>query len=201
MTTNPRRLGRILALFFLLTILSGVFAQGFVSNRLIDFNDAAATANNILAHRGLFQLSFTVFLIEMISNAVTTALWYVLLRPVSKPLAVTAAFVDLAGVIIKTFARVFYLAPLGVLLTTGGGAAPVFHGFTPEQLQSIALLLLKVNSAGTQVAMAFFGISVPLFGYLIFHSRFLPRWLGALQIVAGLGWLTFSYPPLGRALF
>src|SRR5262249_2820778 len=152
-----------------------------------------------LNHRGLFQLSFTVFLIEMISNATTTALWYVLLRPVSRPTAVAAAFIDLAGVIIKTFAGVFYIAPVWVLLETVGGTALVLHGFTPEQLQSIALLLLKVNATGTQVAMAFFGISVPLFGYLVFRSRFLPRWLGALQIVAGLGWLTFGYPPVGRA--
>src|SRR5437667_4088296 len=65
MTSNPRLIGRILALLYLVLIISGVYAQGFVSNRLIDFSSAATTANNILAHKGLFQLGFTVFLIEM----------------------------------------------------------------------------------------------------------------------------------------
>ncbi len=200
MIKNPRLVGRVIGLLFLLTILGGVFAQGFVSQRLINFSDAAATANNILTHRGLFRLGFTVYLIEMVSNVATTALWYVLLRPVSRPIALAAAFIDLAGGIVKTCARAFFIVPLWVLSTVGD-ASPVLHGFTPEQVQSIALVLLKVNSSGAAMAMAFFGVSVPLYGYLIFRSNFLPRWLGVLTMIAGIGWLTFIYPPLGSRLF
>ncbi len=61
--SSPRFLARLTGLFFLLTILTGIFAQGFVSERLIDFKDAAATATNILTHKSLFQLGFTVYLI------------------------------------------------------------------------------------------------------------------------------------------
>jgi Domain of unknown function (DUF4386) len=198
---SPRRVGRILALASLGVILGGVFAQGFIANRLIDFSNAATTANNILAHRGLFQLSFTIFLIEMACNAVTTALWYVLLRPVNRSMALVAAFIDLSGVVMKTFARVFYIAPLWVLLRSGGDASAVLSGFTPEQAQSIALILLRVNNTGAATAVAFFGISILLNGYLIFRSTFLPRWLGALMMFSALGWLTYFYPPLGSRMF
>src|SRR5438094_2198292 len=116
MTSNPLLFGHFLALLSIFLIISGVFAQGFVSNRLIDFSNAATTANNILAHKGLFQLGFTVFLIEMACNVANTALWYVLLRPVNRSMALVAAFIDLAGAIFKTFARVFFIAPLGLLL-------------------------------------------------------------------------------------
>ncbi|PYS34973.1 MAG: hypothetical protein DMF75_05045 [Acidobacteria bacterium] len=195
--TSPRLLGRVIALLFLLTIITGVFAQGFVSDRLYVSSDAAMTATNILTHRSLYELSFTVFIIEMASNIATTALWYILLRPVNRSIALSAAFLDLSGGIIKTFARVFYIAPLFVL----GTSASVFPGFTTQQLQSISLILFKVNSQGTALAMAFFGFSVLLNGYLIFRSTFLPRWLGVLSFVAGLGWLTFLYPPLGYRAF
>ena len=201
MQTSPRRLGRILALVSLGTILGGVFAQGFVSQRLIDYSNAATTANNILAHKGLFQLGFTVYLIEMACNVATAALWYVLLRPVNRSIALVAAFIDLSGAVIKTFARVFYIAPLWVLLRSAGGASAVLSGFTPEQVQSIALILLRVNNSGAATAMAFFGFSVTLYGYLIFRSTFLPRWLGVLQMICGIGWLTFLYPPLGSRVF
>src|SRR2546430_8715850 len=143
MTSNPRLIGRIIALLSLVLIISGVFAQGFVSNRLIDFSSATNTANNILAHRDLFQLGFTVFLIEMACNVANTALWYVLLRPVNRSMALVAAFIDLAGAVFNTLARVFFIAPLWVLLHTG---SPVLSGFTSDQVQSIALIVLGGNN-------------------------------------------------------
>jgi Domain of unknown function (DUF4386) len=195
---SPRRLARIIALLFLLTILMGIFAQGFISERMIVFSDAGATANNIVTHRGLYQLGFTFYLIEMACQIATAALWYVLLRPVNRSVALIAAFIELAGCVVKTGARVFYLAPLFVL---GAGSTSALQGFSGEQLQSVALILLKVNDYGAATALAFFGISTPLNGYLIFRSTFLPRWLGVLSMIAGLGWLTFIYPPLGYRAF
>ena len=195
--TSPRLVGRIIALLILLILVTGIFAQGFVSDRLIVPGDAAATARNILANQGLYRLSFTVFLIEMVAQVTQTALWYVLLRPVNRSIAVTGTFIDLAGGVIKTFARVFYIAPLWVLLPT----SPLLRGFTPEQVQSIALVLLQINNRGAATALAFFGFSITLRGYLIFRSTFMPRWLGVLSMISGLGWLTYLYPPLGSRAF
>lgn len=192
----PTRLARTIAALFLLTILAGVFAQGFVSERLIVFSDATATANNIRAHSGLYQLSFSVYLVEMVSSIATAALWYVLLRPVSTPIALAAAFIDVAGGIIKTFARVFYITPLFVL-----GGTPALASLQPDQLQAIALILLRANNYGAATAMAFFGFSTLLDGYLIFRSTFLPRWLGVLAMASGLCWLLFLHPPLGSRAF
>src|SRR5437868_8936517 len=107
---SPRLVARMAGLFFLLTILAGIFAQGFVSERLVVFADAAATATNILAHRGLFQLGFAVYLIEMACQIAMTALFYYLLRPVSRSLSLLAAFLGLAGCVVKTVSRLFYLA-------------------------------------------------------------------------------------------
>jgi hypothetical protein len=181
---------------FLLTILGGVFAQGFVSERLVVFSNAALTANNILANKGLFQLGYTVYLIEMACQIATTALLYLLLRPVSNSVALVAAFLELSASIIKTLARVFFIMPLFVL----GGAASL-SVFSTGELQSLALLLLKVNDQGAALALAFFGFSTTLNGYLVFRSGFLPRWLGVLSLASGLGWLTYLYPPLGHRAF
>lgn len=193
---SPRFLARMAGLFYLVTILAGIFAQGFVSERLIVFSDAAATANNILAHKGLFQLGFTVYLIEMAAQVAMTALFYELLRPVSKSVSLLAAFWGLTGCIIKTFSRVFYIVPLFIL---GGGSA--LSVFRSEQLQALALVLLKVNDQGAAIALAFFGFATVVKGYLIFRSTFLPKWLGVLSMVAGVGWLTFLHPTLGYKAF
>jgi hypothetical protein len=198
--SSPKFMARLAGGFFLLTILLGVFAQGFIAERLIVSGDAAATATNILAHRGLFQLGFTLYLIEMACQIATVALFYVLLRPVSKSVALSAAFLELTGCVIKTFARVFFIVPLFVLGGTNSGVS-VLSGFSTQQLQGLALLLLKVNDQGAGMALAFFGFSTVLNGYLIFRSTFLPRFLGVLGMISGLGWLTFLYPPLGYRAF
>src|SRR5438105_14534467 len=115
---SPRLKARITGVFYLLTMLTGIFAQGFVSNRLVVFGDAAATASNILAHKSLFQWGFTVYLIEMACQIAMTALFYDLRKPAGRSVSLLAAFLGLAGCVIKTFSRVFYIVPLFVL----GGA-------------------------------------------------------------------------------
>ncbi len=195
-TESPRLLARMAGVFFLLTIVGGIVAQGLISERLIDFGDAAATANNILANKGLFQIGFTIYLIEMACQVVTATLFYRLLRPVNRPLALLMLLFEFTGIVIKTFARVFYITPLWILDGT-----VALGSVDPEQLQAISLVLLKANDFGAATALAFFGFSTLLMGYLVFRSTYLPRWLGVLGMVASLGWLTFIYPPLGRQLF
>jgi hypothetical protein len=194
--TSPRRKARITGLFYLLTIVTGIFAQGFVSGRLVVFGDAAATATNIQAHKRLFESGFTVYLIEMACQIAFTALFYDLLKPASRSVSLVAAFLGLAGCVIKTFSRLFFIAPLLVM-----GGERYLTVFSPEQLQALALLFLKVNDRGAGIALAFFGFYALLTGYLIIKSTFLPRFLGVWSMVAGVGWLTFLYPPLGYTLF
>jgi len=48
--------------------------------------------------------------------------------------------------------------------------------------------------------LVFFGPYCLMIGYLILRSTFLPRTLGVLMTLAGLGWLAFLSPPLANHL-
>jgi hypothetical protein len=196
MSASPRVLARMTGVFYLLTIVLGAYAQSFIADRLVVSGDAAATAANILTHQTLFQRGFTVYLVEMTCQIISTVLFYELLKPVSRSVSLLSAVLGLVGCTVKTISRLFYLEPL--LILQGPHYLSVFN---TEQLQSLALLFLDVNDHGAGVALAFFGFAAIVKGYLIVRSTFLPRILGALSVIAGLALLTFLSPTLGYQLF
>jgi hypothetical protein len=194
---SPRTKGKYAGAVYLLYVILGVYAQVHVSDRLVVFSDAAKTASNILANQATYRLGFTVYLLEMAGQIATAVLFYQLLKPVSRTGAMLSAAFELTGCGIKILSRLFYFAPLLVL----GGAASHLSTFNKEQLDSIALLLLRINDNGAAIALAFFGFSTVIQGWLVYRSGFLPRWLGVIEIIGGAGWLTFLSPPLGMSLF
>jgi len=193
---SPKCIARLAGVFFLLTMLLGITAQAFISESLIDWRDATATAANISMNESLFRLGFALYLLEMSCQIVMTVLFFDLFKPVSKRLSLLAAFFALTGISLKTMSRLFYLVPL-----LFQGENPDLSMFRPEQLQMLGLLLLKLNDQGPAIAMVFFGIGTLITGFLILRSTFLPRFIGVFGMVGGLGWLVFLYPPLGYQLF
>jgi hypothetical protein len=194
--TSPSTRGRILAALYLFVIIAGVTAQVFISDRLVVGDDAARTAANILANKSLYRLGFTIFMLEMIAQVAVSALFYDLMKPVNRSVARVSAIIGLTGCGIKTMARLFYYAPLILL-----GGASYLSAIPPAQLEALSLAFLKLNSQGAAIGLIFFGFEVLLRGWLVFKSGFLPRFLGVLSMVSGLGWLTFLWPPLGSRAF
>ena len=192
---SPKTLARMTGAFYLLLLIGGVVAQGLISNRLVTSRDAALTATNILAQPKLYALGYGVFLIEMASQIVVTTLLYVLLRPVDRTAALRSLGFGLVGATIKTLARAFYYMPLVVL----GGAG--LSELSASQLQALSLLLIKINNHTANMSLVFLGISTALQGYLMVKSTFLPRFLGVVTMVSGLGWLVYLFPPLASRFF
>jgi len=193
---SPKAKARLGGALFLATIVGGIVAQGFISDRLVVTGDAAATARNFVTNQTLIRVAFAIFMIEMACQTWTTAVMYDLLMPVDRSLARTAAVFGYVGSGIKAMARLFFYAPLFVL-----GGAPYLSAFDAKQLEAFAYLLMRINGLGTQIALVFLGAGTLATGYLMFRATFLPRLLGVLSLIAGAGWMTFVYPPLGSKLF
>ena len=198
---SPRFKARIAGVFYLLNILTGVFAERFVRGRLVVHGDAAATATNFLAHEPLSRLGFASALICVACYVAVTALFYNLFRPVNRSLSLLAAFFSLVGCAIQASMCLFLLAPLVLL-----GGTQYLSVFKVEQLQALALLFFGLYGRGWDICLVFFGFYCLLIGYLIFRSTFLPRIVGVLMAIDGLSWLTcgfasFLLPPLANYLY
>ena len=179
---------RIAGVLLLLTILAGSFGEFYVPSKLIVSTDATTTANNFIAHDTLFRLGFASYLVEAVCDVSLSLVFYVLLRPVHKYLALLAMCFGLVSTASFVVAQLFYFA--ASLVVDG---ADFLKTFSPDQVNALALLSLKVSGYGGGIFMVFYGIACIVRGYLIFQSGYLPRFLGVLLAVGGLGFVTRNF--------
>jgi hypothetical protein len=192
--TSPLFTARMGGACWLLCFVISAFAMA-IGTKLIVFNDAAATASNLLAHEALFRSSTAALLISGVFYVGATFFIYQVLRPVNPSISLLAALFSLIGCAIGALGCLFDLIPFLLLKK-----AEYLTVFTVEQLQALTLLFLKLRVQANNIGLVFFGLHCLGVGYLILKSTFLPRLVGALMVFAGLGWLTFLSPPLANSL-
>src|SRR5713101_307798 len=184
---NVQRYARIAGVLFLLSMVAGGFGEAYVPSKLIVSADAAATAANIRNFDFLYRLGFAAFLIESLCDITLVLILYALLKPVSKELSLLAAFFGLIGTALFAFAELFYFAPPLIF-----GRA-YLNTFTPYQLNSLALLSLKFYVYAGMIFTAYYGMSWIVRAYLIFRSGYLPKLLGVLMAIGGIGFVVRNF--------
>jgi hypothetical protein len=186
--TSPRVYARVGGVLYLIVIAIGLYAEAFVRDGLIVSGDATATAGNIRSSELLWRVAIAGNLLHLACAVALTLILYVLLRPVSRNLALLLAFLDLISITIEASSKEHLLAALFPL-----GKAHYLKAFTPEQLDAMAYLSVKSHGYGFGVSLIFFGFACLVAGYLIFRSGYLPKVLGVLMQIAGLCYLMNSF--------
>jgi hypothetical protein len=193
---SPRLKARVAGVFEALEGTASAGGQVLILGSLVVEGSAAKTAANILANQPLFWLGFTASLLGVAFHITWAVLFYELFKPVNRTIALLALCAVLVGCAMQALSSLLYLAPLLVLQ---GGSA--LGAFTPHQLQDLSLVFLKLNARAYDIYLVFFGLWCVLIGALIFRSTFLPRILGALLAIDGVGWMLYLLPPLAQQLF
>jgi hypothetical protein len=179
---------RIAGILLLLSLVAGGFGEAYVPSRLIVSSSATATAQNIKAFESLFRMGFAGYLVESVCDIALSLILYVLLRPVRKDIALLAAFFGLVGTAVFATCELSYLAPSLIL-----GGAGYLKTFAPDQLDTFALLSLKLFTYGGVMFTVFYGVAWVLRGYLIFRSGYLPKFLGVLMTLGGLAFIARNF--------
>ena len=110
------------------------------------------------------------------------------------------------GIAVLSITGIFHAAPMLLLQN-----APYLD---PDMQQQLARLSLDLHSEGYSISLLFFGTYCLLLGVLIWRSRLIPKWVGALMMAGGTAHLfnnfafilapdfarqipdLFKYPPL-----
>jgi hypothetical protein len=145
-----------------------------------------------IAHR-LTQSDFR-FRIGVVSDVLSTALslplallLYQLFKPVHKMQAVWMAVLLLVAMPMSFVVALNYVAAQWLL--TG---ATQFAALASAQREEFAMLFLRLHTHGVLAVELFWGLWLVPFGLLVIKSRFLPRVLGILLVIAGVAYVAHS---------
>jgi hypothetical protein len=179
---------RIAGFLYLLVGLTAPFDLLYVPAKLIVRDDAAATAANIVRSEMLYRTWIATGLISSTAFTCLVMVLYRLFRNIDRTQAAMMVALVLVSIPISLLNAVNELAALSLI------RGPAFlTGLDQMQLNSIALLLLRMRGMGVLVAQVFWGLWLLPFGVLVIKSRFIPKLLGGWLIVNGVAYVAMSF--------
>jgi hypothetical protein len=198
---GARRLARVGGVLYLVVMVLGALGEAVVRGSIVVPGDAARTAANLRSMEWLWRLGVAGEIVLLTCATALALILYILLRPVSRNLALAAVFFNLVCIAIEGVAAVALAAAL--LPVTNAGYV---EALTPQQLNVIAMLLIRSHSLGFGIALIFFGVECVILGNLISRSGYMPKSIGVLMMVAGVCYGINSFalllsPALSSRLF
>ncbi len=177
---------RLAGVLYLFIIFAGIFGQVFVRSALIVSGDPAATVLNISSSELLFRTGIVAELLMLVCDIALAMMFYKLLRPINKDLALFAAFLRIA---MSAVSAVNVLNQMDVLLWIQGMP---YAAMQAEMINTMAYQALKSHAFGYHISLVFFGFHCFVIGALIYRARYFPKVIGFLLMVASLCYLTNS---------
>ena len=173
--TVARTTGGLFLGFILASVLANVLGQ-------IGLGDPQQVYQAIVTDASSFRLGLVMALISAFLFLLTAWGLYVLLRPVNQDVALLFLLLNVVGVAIQCASMLSLVSAL----LMGDGASHM-GAYSAAQLEGLAYLSIDVYKTGFVIAQLFFGTWLFPLGYLVYRSGFLPRILGVLLILDGIG--------------
>ena len=183
MTIN-KKLARITGLLYLGVVLTGIFSLMYVPSKLIVEDNASLTFQNITSQESLFRLWIVSGLLCYTFFLFLPLVLYKLLKPVNENYAKLMVLLAVISV------PIFFLNAQNLFnVLSLVSSANSYLGFSVEQIQSQVMLYLNQYDNGLRIVHIFSGLWLFPFGYLVFKSGFLPKFLGILLMLGCFGYL------------
>ena len=163
----------------LLTFAIVVFGNFVLLNPLTVPGNAAATAQNIVAHETQFRLTVVCFLTYSLGVVVLLSALYVILKPLNPGLALVGALSRLVFAFLWLLSTLNMLSALRLLSN-----ANYLQVLEPDRLQALAKLHLGANFDAYYVGLPFFGLAATICAWLWFKSNYIPKGLALVGVIS-----------------
>jgi hypothetical protein len=179
---SKRRIARVTGLLYLLMTILGICGMIYGDQKFYVPDNPSATVTSILASERLFRLGVASNLVSIVLFIFVVYSLYRLLKSVDKDLAML--MVILVVVSIPVGLNFNQLAP--ILLLKGAAYRAAFE---PAQLQALSMTFLDLQRQGDSIGQIFWGLWLFPLGLLVVRSGFIPRLIGVLLMLGGLGYV------------
>ncbi|WP_186755950.1 DUF4386 domain-containing protein [Echinicola salinicaeni] len=174
-TASNQKVARIAGLAYVLVILIGIFKVNFIEPVVVSHGTTELEAS-ILANEFLFRIGIACETVMYLVVLVLSIALYILLKPVSKKLALSALCFRFGEAIIGTVSIILSgLIPL-ILLNKG-------PALDDSLLQTLIEVFINSRITALNIVLIFIGVGGTIFCYLFYISRFVPRILAFWGIV------------------
>ncbi|MEM6629094.1 MAG: DUF4386 domain-containing protein [Bacteroidota bacterium] len=182
---SQNKIARLAGLLYLLLVLTGIFTLVYIPGKFIDWDSAMNTLEKVQGNEVLFKWGIVSEALMLLSFIFLLLVLYQLLHKVSKPYAVVMVILGMVSIPVS-FAN---LAPKFSILSLAGGEN-YLADLSLAQKASWVLFHFEKYYAGINIAQIFWGLWLFPFGYLVYKSGFLPKFLGFFLMLGCFGYLT-----------
>jgi hypothetical protein len=146
------------------------------------------TFQNLIDNQELFRWGIAGDIVVMVLEIVLTVMLYHLFKSFSTTGMTIATYSRLAMAIIMGVNLINYMIP-AIIMTQ----PEYLSAFSSSELESLTLLFFKAHKYGELAWQIFFAIHLFTLGYVIRKSRKIPKWLGILMLIGGIGYAGDSF--------
>ena len=181
---SNKKTARLAGLLFLLAAVTGGFGLSYIRSYVIVPGDATATVANIRASEFLYRAAIVSTLCSQVFMFFVGLTLFRLFRQVHRGLATLLLTSVMMTVGIAVVNTLNHFAALLVL-----SQADYLKVLSPEQLDALAMIFIRLaNSSGQGLLEIFWTPYYFSWGLLIVKSRYLPKLLGILLMIMGIGY-------------
>ena len=170
------------------TVIAGGFGEAYVPGVIFAAGDPAATAERILGNESLFRWGFAGYLVEALADATLTMVFWVLIRPVHRNLAMLMVVFRIISTCGFGASEILYFGALRTL-----EEAQTVSSLPTAQMEALAYILLRVAAFGGALFSTFYGAANIVFGWLIYRSGYIPRVFGAAILIMGVAFTARTF--------
>lgn len=177
---------RLTGLLYFLVAITGILGYFVLRSKVFEAGNIAVTAEKMRANESLFRTSIAINIIGNILFLSTIIFLYQLLKRVHGIMARLMLWFAVIAIPVLFIEQAIQFTAFFIF------KGDLLISFPPEQAREIAASLLNLADNTGQLITFNWGLWLLPMGWLVYKSAFIPKILGILLVINGLGYMIAS---------